>query len=103
MVKRKQTTPDFFQDSSLDPVSSATGPARAGHPEGQNSSIEEKKKVGFYVKASLWARFNRTFHELMLEGDVPGNKSGLLEAALTFALDDIDKGASSKVRKLLRS
>lgn len=102
MAKRKHAAPDFFEDNALDPVNSATGQTYAGRPACHNSSIEEKKKVGFYIKAGLWERFNRTFHELMLEGSAPGNKSGLLEAALTFALDDIDKGAASKVRKLMR-
>ena len=42
-------------------------------------------------------RFNRKFYELKLAGIAIDNKSTLLELALAFALDDLDKGAKSRV------
>ena len=56
-----------------------------------------KKKAGFYLSVALLERFNRKFHELNLSGMSVENKSALLEAALSFALDDMDKGRESVV------
>jgi hypothetical protein len=86
--------PDFFEPNPVDPVRSATGggPPRAEKP---------KKKAGFYLTQDLIERFDRKFHELKLAGADVGNKSTLLEAALAFALDDLDRGEHSKVLKRL--
>lgn len=84
--------PDFFESNPVDPVRSATGssPPRSPKP---------KKKVGFYLTRDLINRFDRKFHELKLAGTDIGNKSTLLEAALAFALDDLDRGEHSQVLK----
>ena len=100
MGKRKKTPPDFFEANVLDPVQSATG-KNPSIEEKKNSSKEEKKKVGFYISTSLWDRFNRKFYELKLEGAIAGNKSRLLEAALILALDDMEQGKDSTIRKML--
>ncbi len=107
MNKRKKPQPDFFENEAWDPVRAATGPdhsasRRSSVEENKNSSKEEKKKVGFYLSADVWARFNRTFYQLKLEGEIAGNKSRLVEAALHFALDDIERAEKSVVRKMLR-
>ena len=47
-------------------------------------------------------RFTHKFHELKLAGVAIDNKSTLLEAALDFALDDMDKGEGSQVLKKIR-
>ena len=62
-----------------------------------------KKKAGFYLSADVLDRFTRKFHELKLAGVAVENKSTLLELALSFALDDLDKGTRSKVLKTLGS
>ncbi len=82
-------SPAFFEDHDLDPVTTAGGlrPAAA-------KSIP-KKKAGFYISEVLLERFNRRFHQMKLEGRAIENKSALLEMALTFALDDLDKGEES--------
>jgi len=46
-------------------------------------------------------RFTHKFHELKLAGVAVDNKSTLLEAALGYALDDLDKGEESQVLKKL--
>ncbi|MFZ5570405.1 MAG: hypothetical protein ACOZF0_08370 [Thermodesulfobacteriota bacterium] len=103
--------PAFFEEDGFDPVKTATGEnrGRADRPgmepaqSRQKNSIQEelspagKKKAGFYLSAELLERFNRKFHELKLAGVRIENKSALIEAALTFALDDMDRGFSSKV------
>ncbi len=109
MTENKKKAPDFFEGGLLDPVSVATGSRR---PEKKSSSVEEKKnssvdgnlkkKAGFYLSADLLERFSRTFYELKLEGLGIDNKSTLVEAALKLALDDIDKGGKSIIRKSLK-
>ena len=82
--------PDFFDPNPVDPVRSATG--------NRHSATENpKKKAGFYLSLDLIERFNRKFHELKLAGAAIGNKSALLEAALAYALDDLDRGERSEV------
>lgn len=108
MTQKKKKAPDFFDADLLDPVRVATGSRR---PEGKNSSVEEKnnssnigavkKKAGFYLSSDLLERFSRTFYALKLEGISIDNKSTLVEAALKLALDDIDKGGKSLIRKTL--
>ena len=46
-------------------------------------------------------RFTRKFHELKLAGVAIENKSALVEMALSFAMDDIDKGEHSRLLKRL--
>jgi hypothetical protein len=48
-------------------------------------------------------RFTLKFHELNLAGIAVDNKSTLLELALSFALDDIDKGRASQVLQNLKN
>jgi len=86
--------PDFFENTPLDPVRSATGDSRA-------TPATPKKKAGFYLSLHLIERFDRKFHELKLAGAAIDNKSNLLEAALAFALDDLDRGERSQVLKRL--
>ena len=90
MASDQKTPPDFFEPSPLDPIQSATGgaPARAAIP---------KKKAGFYLSLGVLNRFERKFYELKLAGVPVGNKSSLLEAALVFALDDLDRNPHSRV------
>ena len=121
MAVSKKETPDFFKDESFDPIEVATGPGRSGGPDGSQDQGSEgpshghaaaaaikkpaasravhKKKAGFYISVELLNRFDRKFYELKLAGAAIENKSALLELALTFALDDLDKGAKSRVLK----
>ena len=95
----------------MDPVESATGYPQ-GSPEinpaassaaaaktGPAGETAVKKKAGFYLTVSILNRFTLKFHELKLAGVAIDNKSTLLEAALGFALDDMDKGEGSLVLK----
>lgn len=115
MAASKRKTPDFFKDESFDAVEVASGPHDPGrsarhskkpnlsYPGSRTGSITaagyrpQKKKAGFYVSVDLLDRFSRKFYELKLAGAAVENKSALLEMALSFALDDLDKGASSRV------
>jgi hypothetical protein len=121
MAANKKKTPDFFKDESFDPIEVATGPGRPGGPDRSQDQDSErpshnhaagtaikkpavsqaahKKKAGFYISAELLNRFNRKFYELKLAGAAIENKSALLELALAFALDDLDKGTKSRVLK----
>ncbi len=101
MPTRSKDTPDLFADTPLDPVESATGyenslPANPG-PIGTPA----KKKAGFYLSVDILQRFTLKFHELKLAGVPIDNKSTLLELALAFALDDMDKGRASRVLQKL--
>jgi len=86
--------PDFFDTDPVDPVNAATGGASM-------PAAKPKKKAGFYLSLQVIERFDRKFHELKLAGAAVDNKSTLLEAALAFALDDLDQGEESKVLQLL--
>jgi hypothetical protein len=121
MAANKKETPDFFKDESFDPIEVATGPGRPGSPERSQDLDSEgpphscttgsainkpgvgpaahKKKAGFYISVEVLNRFNRRFYELKLAGAAIENKSALLELALVFALDDLDKGTGSRVLK----
>jgi len=94
MPKTKKETPEFFEEISFDPVLTATGRIER--------KPVSKKKVGFYISADLLERFNRKFHELKLSGVAIENKSALLAAALSFALNDIDSGEKSYILKRLQ-
>ncbi len=90
MVNDPKNPPDFFEPAPLDPMQSATG---GGDPGGPIA----KKKAGFYLSVDVLNRFERKFYELKLAGAPVGNKSSLLEAALNFALDDLDRNPQSRV------
>ena len=62
-----------------------------------------KRKAGFYLSQELLDRFNTKFYELKLAGVAIENKSGLLEIALEYALDDLDKGEGSKLMANIQS
>jgi hypothetical protein len=90
MANDPHKPPDFFEPSPLDPIQSATGGGTAGN-------TIPKKKAGFYLSVDILNRFERKFYELKLAGAPVGNKSSLLEAALNFALDDLDRNPQSRV------
>lgn len=79
---------DFFEENRIDPVQTVTG----GKP-----AAVAKKKAGFYLSVEILERFNRKFFELKLAGCPIENKSALVEAALKFALNDLDRGDDSQV------
>ncbi len=93
--------PDLFADTSLDPVESATGYHKTPLPSQRAVNPAVKKKAGFYISVDLLQRFTLKYHELKLAGVAVDNKSILLELALSFALDDMDKGNNSQVLKKL--
>ena len=111
MASDRRKTPDFFGEEGLDPVETATGypqgsakgkPASSSGAAVRTGPADEtavKKKAGFYLSVNLLNRFNLKFHELKLAGVAIDNKSTLLEAALGFALDDMDQGQGSQVLK----
>jgi hypothetical protein len=108
MTSNGDKTPEFYENHKFDPVLSAIGSGENRQKgEVKNSPIEEKeggsqavkKKAGFYLSTDLLHRFTRKFHELKLAGVTIENKSTFIEAALSFALDDIDKGEGSRVLK----
>ncbi len=114
MAGYRKNTPDFFEDNALDPIKLAIGPEKAASNQNsvQKGDIEKtaekksghptlKKKAGFYLSTNLIDRFTRKFHELKLAGIKIDNKSTLMEIAISFALDDIDKGNESRVLKQL--
>jgi hypothetical protein len=97
--------PDLFDDHLPDPVEAATGrrqPSEGLRPPGRktpDAAPEAKRKAGFYLSDEILARFNTRFYELKLAGAAVGNKSALLEAALGYALDDLDRGVDSRIMK----
>jgi hypothetical protein len=113
MATGRSKTPDFFHGDGLDPVETATGYAQnlpenkaANAPKapartGRTVETPAKKKAGFYLSVDILNRFTLKFHELKLTGVAIDNKSTLLEAALGFALDDMDKGEGSQVLQKL--
>jgi hypothetical protein len=109
MTTRRNQTPDLFADHLPDPVDAATGRRQAPEqrrPQGRRAAgadQEAKRKAGFYLSDDLLGRFNTRFYELKLAGAPVGNKSALLEAALTYALEDLDRGADSRILRRFRS
>ncbi len=83
---------EFFEENRMDPVQVVTG----GRPV-----PVAKKKAGFYLSVELLDRFNRKFFELKLAGCPVENKSALVEAALKYALNDLDRGDDSRVLNAL--
>lgn len=109
MATGRKKTPDFFREDGVDPVESATGYQQPvpGDKIAPSTGTETaagpaaKKKAGFYLSVQILDRFNLKFHELKLAGVAIDNKSTLLELALSFALDDLDKGTESRVLQQL--
>jgi hypothetical protein len=102
MADKTKDVPDFFEENPLDPVDSATGNGFGGRRKFQRKSGgPPKQKAGFYLSKAVLERFNRKYYELKLAGISVENKSTLLEIALNYALDDIDKGHQSHVLKNL--
>ena len=96
MAASNKDTPDLFAETPFDPIQSAVG--RQSLLRSQKSSgTAAKKKAGFYISVNVLQRFTLKFHELKLAGVPIENKSTLLELALAFALDDMDKGKASRV------
>jgi len=85
---------EFFEEAALDPMAAATG--------SHSPAAIDKRKAGFYLSAELLARFDRKFYELKLSGARVANKSALLEAALAFALEDMDRGGESRLLQDLK-
>jgi hypothetical protein len=94
----QKMSPDFFEEHDLDPLAAATG--GKGRP---TATSVRKKKAGFYLSEQLLERFNRRFHQMKLDGVTIENKSALVEIALRFALDDLDRGAKSRINATLKS
>ena len=101
MAIRSKDSPDLFADHSLDPVESAIGYQKPSPSPKRSVNNASKKKAGFYLSEDVLQRFTLKFHELKLAGVAIDNKSTLLELALTFALDDMDKGNNSRVLQKL--
>ncbi len=113
MAIGRRKAPDFFNKDGLDPIETATGypqsspegkattPSGAAAKAGSTGETAAKKKAGFYLSVDILNRFTLKFHELKLAGVAIDNKSTLLEAALGFALDDMDKGEGSQVLQKL--
>jgi len=103
MTTRRNRTPDLFAELLPDPVDAATGerrPPEPRRPQGRRAAgaaPEAKRKAGFYLSDDILGRFNNRFYELKLAGAPVENKSALLEAALAFALDDLGRGADSRI------
>ena len=96
MASGKKPFPDFFEETPIDPVHVATGKRHGKGPRGPRPG-PEKKKVGFYLSLEMVDRFNHKFHELKLAGAAIENKSALVELALSYAMDDMDKGEASQL------
>jgi len=94
-ASERNKNPDFFEEYGPDPVAAATRypPAAPATP---------KRKAGFYLPAPLLERFNRHFHQMKLAGAPIENKSALLELALTFALEDLERGEQSTLLRALK-
>ena len=97
MAKKRTDPVDFFEESSIDPIAAATGSGPARRDRVDPAAAGVKQKAGFYLSRRILERFNRKFYELKMKGEAIGNKSALLEAALDYALDDIDQGSESRV------
>lgn len=90
------TPPDFFEEHSLDPVTTAARTPKKGIP-----AAVTKKKAGFYLPAELLSRFDRQFHQLKIDGVPVENKSALLELALEYALADLERNEESVLLRRL--
>ena len=98
MAKNENNTPDFFEERPFDPVNVAIGPrTNSGRVKSKGIAADTKRKAGFYLSVDILNRFNRKFHELKLEGVAIENKSALLELALSYSLDELDRGEESRL------
>jgi hypothetical protein len=108
MSKHRAKPPDLFADCGPDPIDAACGPRltvpseSTPRPKRADAGSEPKRKAGFYIPDELLERFNRKFYQLKLAGAAVDNKSALLEAALSFALDDLDCGTESRVLQRMK-
>ncbi|MFO7709210.1 MAG: hypothetical protein R6V84_13650 [Desulfobacterales bacterium] len=108
MTKHRARPPELFEETGPDPIDAACGPrhtlppAPAPRPERPAAGADLKRKAGFYLSDELLARFNKKFYQLKLAGAAVDNKSALLEAALDFALEDLDRGAASRVLQRIK-
>lgn len=80
----KSKVPDFFSETDVDPVITATGAV-------SEKQKVKKKKAGFYLSEDVLDRFNRKFYQLKLDGTSIENKSKFLEMVICYALDEMDK------------
>lgn len=118
MAASKNKTPEFFEEEIVDPMDVATGPVRSGRNSEKSrpwdsargvtkragaAHAASKKKAGFYIAVDLLERFSHKFYELKLDGVAIENKSALLELALSFALDDLDKGPKSRILQVIKA
>ena len=95
-ASEQNKSPDFFEEHDLDPLTTAAG---------RRSAVKKttaKKKAGFYLSETLLERFNRRFHQMKIDGVSIENKSALVEMALSFALDDLERGEQSKLASALK-
>lgn len=90
-ASEQNNSPDFFEEHDLDPLATAAGRKTAA------KKPAPKKKAGYYLSEPLLERFNRRYHQMKLDGAAIENKSALVEVALTYALDDLDRGQQSKI------
>ena len=98
MAKNENNTPDFFEEKPFDPVNVAIGPGtKSGRVTSKKNAADTKRKAGFYLSVDILNRFNRKYHELKLEGVAIENKSALLELALSYSLDELDRGEQSRL------
>ncbi len=93
---KQSKSPDFFEDHVLDPMATASGNRGVRKPI-------PKKKVGFYLSEALLERFNRRFHQMKLDRMPIENKSAFVEMALSYALDDLEKGKESQLGAFLKN
>jgi len=101
MTKKNKSKPVFFEEGATDPVAAATG-GQAATSQPQAPAAQLKRKAGFYLSQELLDRFNTKFYELKLADVAIDNKSGLLEIALEYALDDLDKGERSELMERIQ-
>ncbi len=109
MTRRRPNPPELFDEPLPDPVDAASGPPgprpgvlRPPRPKASGAAADLKRKAGFYLSDETLERFNMKFYELKLAGAAVDNKSALMEAALNFALDDLDRGRESRVLRRMK-
>jgi len=107
MTRRRPDPPELFDELPPDPVAVASGPPgprspRHPAPPPKRPAADLKRKAGFYLSDETLERFNRKFYELKLAGAAVDNKSALMEAALDFALEDLDRGRQSRVLQRMK-
>lgn len=90
-ASEQNKSPDFFEEHDLDPMTTATGRKTAA------KKPIPKRKAGFYLSEPLLERFNRRYHQMKLDGVAIENKSALVEVALAYALNDLDRGPQSEI------